>query len=64
MVRLGKLEKLIHLMMCFAYNIEGFFLSIGRYCVCFLGLEMHVLFHVNNYKIKVYAGYGVIYLES
>lgn len=27
-----------------------------------LVLEMHILFHVNNYKIKVYTEYGVIYL--
>lgn len=64
LVRLGKLEKLIHVIMCFAYNIkeefEEFFLLIGRYCVYFLGLQMHILFHVNNYKVKVYTGYGVI----
>lgn len=63
LVGLGKLEKLIHVMMCFVYNIEEFFsLLMGRHCVYFLGLEMHILFHVNNYKVKVYTGYGVIYL--
>lgn len=63
LVGLGKLEKLIHVMMCFAYNIEEkFFHLMGRYCVYFLGIEMHILLHVNNYKVKVYTGYGVIYL--